>query len=430
MIDTAAIRVAMGWLFVCLLVGSADADAVWREYRLFGEQSRLNRVSRQMTVRVGRVTRPDSTSYIDITLWQGECAMRINLGGGYSPLRLKAERLSDNEAVTLSNERLTHRIYPTPSGVEWEIILLDAPDTNVFCFDMDTRNLSFHRQDSLSALERNELGARRPDSVVGAYVAYHVSNANNRRVISDGDTSYYDFGTGQAFIIYRPRAWDNLDTVWCDLAIDTRQGFLQITVDSEWLDSARYPVTIDPTFGNTEIGASSMSWNLLYGYCHIISGTNTYTVPAGKTATISSYSVYGSETGAGDLPVNMAAFGISDGYPDTRVDEAVSISVSGGTPGWFSSDNVTHQLTSSAEYGVAVGCAPRSGGLIYYNSVTDAVSGDNTNCALGSDTWTQSKVLDFNFSMYATYTEQTVPQTGQDRRRKIVPNRSSQGSKQ
>ncbi len=151
-----------------------------------------------------------------------------------------------------------------------------------------------------------------------------------------------------------------------------------------------------------------MSWNQLYAYCHRLTGVNTCVVPQGKTASITQYSVYGSETGAGDMIVAMATYDIVDGVPDTRVAGPVSVTISGGTAGWFNSSAIDYPLNAGSEYGVAVSCAPRTGGTIYYNSVSNSTSTDNTYCALDFDNWTPASMTAFNFSMYATYTEEDI----------------------
>ena len=375
-----------------------------------------------MTVAVQQDSDKGIEPSFNIDLWQGECRMVVSLRNQLEPYdsSLKLGAMSVGPGVIASGTDTQSRLFPTETGFEWEIILTNCPDTNVFRYDLKVEGLNFFRQDSLTERERHSWGARRPDSVIGAYVAYHATRSQNRRVISGADTSYHNYGTGQAFVIYRPRAWDGQDTVWCDLEIDAEQHFLLVTVDADWLTSASYPVTIDPTFGNTSVGASTMEWNMIYAYCHYLTGTNTYVVPAGKAATINQYTVYGSESGSGDLTAQMAAFRIQNGYPDVRVASPASVTVSGGTPGWFSSGAVDHQLTEGIEYGTAVSCAPRTGGTLYYNNVTNTAVTDNTNCALDSETWTLSTETGFNVSMYATFTEETAAVKPLCRRRRVA----------
>ncbi|MEW6411650.1 MAG: hypothetical protein AB1483_04150 [Candidatus Zixiibacteriota bacterium] len=380
--------------------------------RLYDGEAISNHNRRCMTA---NISKDASGCRLSLDLWQGECRLEIACGAGPSGYRVEGDTI---EALS---DDIGHRFYRNESGLEWEIVLKRRPASNVLEYAMSVKNLRFYYQDSLSVFERDVLGAIRPDSVVGAWVAYHALRSDNILSVSGGDTLVNEYRTGQAFIVYRPKAWSGNDTVWCDLNIDVKRGRFEIVLDKMWLESADYPVTIDPTFGNTSVGGSTMSWNLLYAYCHRLAGVNTYQVPSGKTATITQYSVYGCETGSGDMSVSMAAFEIVSGTPQSRVGDRVNVTISGGTPAWFSSAILEQELSEGNEYGVAVSCAPRSGGTIYYNGVTNAVSTDNTYCGLDWDGWTHSSLTSFNFSMYATYTEQVVAdETVSGRRKQMI----------
>ncbi|UCD63042.1 MAG: hypothetical protein JSW34_09815 [Candidatus Zixiibacteriota bacterium] len=402
---------------------AAPAQPASKTFRLDGERSLPDAGSRDMTAVISTASDATESASFEISLWQGECRFVVDLRRDQAPSEgpssITGFQVTD-DTVLIPGRKVQHRLFKTPGGMEWEMTLLDHPGSNLIDFDIQTDGLVFFYQDTLSTFARDSLGAVRPDSVIGAYVAYHAGKAHDRLVIHRGDTTRHSYGTGQAFVIYRPRAWYDGDTVWCDLRLDMRDGILSVALDANWLRSARFPVTIDPTFGNTAIGASSMNWNQLYAYCHYLTGTNTYTVPAGKTATVTRYSVYGSETGAGDIDIQMAAFAMSGGFPEARVDQPVTITVAGGTPGWFHSGSVSHSLRAQEEYGVAVGCAPRSGGTVYYNDVAYSTATDRTNCTLGSTGWTQETETSFNFSMYATYTEQEGPSVASARRRMLT----------
>jgi hypothetical protein len=378
--------------------------------------------SRDMTATVSEGNDSDFGPSIGIDLWQGECRLDVSLRSRLTPFDTAgcvSKRVGDT--VVIPCDGVTYRFYRANGGFEWEIILDSRPDTNVFVYDITAKDLVFFRQDSLTDLEKYSLGATRPDSVIGAYVAYHAGRSHNRRVIAGGDTTFLDYGTGQAFIVYRPRAWDSLDTVWCDLRIDEQAGRWEMSMDTSWLAVAQYPVTIDPTFGNTAVGASAVELNQIYAYCHCLTGVNTYTVPGGKAATVTGYAVYASETGAGALPISMTAYRVIDGLPDSRTGEPATVNVSGGTAGWCVSSAVSHGLETSVEYGVAIGCAPRSGGTVYYNTVDNAVATDNGNCPLGSEYWTPTTKTLFNYSMYATYIEEDIATGPAGRRRLVMP---------
>jgi hypothetical protein len=91
-------------------------------------------------------------------------------------------------------------------------------------------------------------GTDRPENVVGSYAVYHKTKRDH--VI--GQTNY---ATGKAFHIYRPKVWDaDGNEIWAELSY--ADGTLSVTVPQSFLDSAVYPVRVDPTFGYTSLGAT------------------------------------------------------------------------------------------------------------------------------------------------------------------------------
>ena len=67
-----------------------------------------------------------------------------------------------------------------------------------------------------------------------------------------------NYKTGKAFHIYRPKITDkNGRWIWGELHIDEKKGELSVTVNQSFLDNAVYPVTVDPTFGDTSCGATA-----------------------------------------------------------------------------------------------------------------------------------------------------------------------------
>lgn len=69
-----------------------------------------------------------------------------------------------------------------------------------------------------------------------------------------------EYKTGKAFHIYRPKAIDaNGVEQWCSL--DIKDGILTVIIPQNFLNKALYPVIVDPTFGYTSAGASSVGVN-------------------------------------------------------------------------------------------------------------------------------------------------------------------------
>src|SRR3990167_591565 len=159
----------------------------------------------------------------------------------------------DNE-VNLSVRQVsegTPNFYDVEEGYEFEVILTEKPATNKVRFTIETKELDFFYQPPLTQQEIDE-GAVRPDDVVGSYAVYHATKGGMN------DAAGKEYKVGKAFHIYRPFAYDNEGNgVWCDLNITGAN--LTITIPQAFLDDAVYPVIVDPTFGNTGIGASNFN---------------------------------------------------------------------------------------------------------------------------------------------------------------------------
>ena len=147
--------------------------------------------------------------------------------------------------------------YPQPDsqahpegGFEFAVTLLARPVSNRVPFSMQAKNALFLYQPPLTLFERQR-GNLRPDNIVGSYAVYHVAPPAN----VPGGMLYR---SGKVAHIYRPEAIAaNGQRVWCDLSIDAPAGLMTITVPRLFLDTAPYPILIDPTVGYTTLGAST-----------------------------------------------------------------------------------------------------------------------------------------------------------------------------
>jgi len=157
-------------------------------------------------------------------------------------------------------------ICETTDAFEMELILKEKPSDNKFLFDIETQGLKFYYQKFLTQEEKDAGSFRLPD-VEGSYAVYHSFKKNNK------------YKAGKAFHIYRPKAFDaDGKETWCVLHIDEAAGKLEITVPQEFLDSGKYPIIIDPTFGETEKGGTV--WSITNASA--VTGSS-FTMPASGT---------------------------------------------------------------------------------------------------------------------------------------------------
>src|SRR3990167_3266372 len=249
---------------------------------------------------------------------------RVNVGGieanfkpevtmerwnGETNIKVWSDEVGDNRAEEVngkvvwqtSDRKKEFRLYPVTEaesgvsggGFEYEIILKEKPSTNVVRLNIETKDLLFYYQPALDQAlldpaaircddtqcfnENNEVVVERPENVVGSYAVYHAT----KRDYIIGQT---DYKTGKAFHIYRPKIIDaNGKWIWGVMNIEN--GVLTITINQKFLDDAVYPVSVDPTLGQTEIGGTSGA------FANNTIRTNTYTTTeAGTVDTVVIYS--------------------------------------------------------------------------------------------------------------------------------------------
>jgi len=147
-------------------------------------------------------------------------------------------------------------------GFEFEIILKKKPKTNKIVLNIETQGLKFSYQSPLTQGEIDR-GNIRPDNVVGSYTVYHAT----RTPFHKGKADAEKYKCGKAFHIYRPKITDaEGNWVWGELSIDEQAGTLTTTIPQGFLDSAVYPIRIDPEIGNTGAGTSFITCsNFIHG---------------------------------------------------------------------------------------------------------------------------------------------------------------------
>jgi len=200
-----------------------------------------------------------------------------------------ASSLTDEKTeLTYSDYKCS--VYETIHGIEWDIVLTEKPQTNSFTLKVDS-TLKWYYQPPLTEIFKQEECSvwtptrivlktgetiEFPENVTGSYAVYGSRQGNQ-------------YKTGKYMHIYRPRIYDAKGgETWGDLSYDG--GLLTVTVDPIWLEKAVYPVTIDPSFGKTDVGASTVA----YSNPHLRASNGTTSVAGG---TLDSVTFYGYTSG-------------------------------------------------------------------------------------------------------------------------------------
>lgn len=343
---------------------------------------------------------------VTLTKFNGEVGMGIKYQGmslattGNRPLFSKNVEWTDGE-IKMEAVPLDATTTMEDGGIEINIILNSKPASNVFTFQLDNwENLDFLYQPPLTNEEIKE-GANRQDNVVGSYAVYYKNHANHKM----GETNY---ATGKAYHIFRPLISDNKgNTTWVDLSYSN--GVLSVTVPQSFLDSASYPVKVDPTFGYTTQGGTQI----------VLTGKNTvllcsivgnYIASSGDI--ITNYSIWG--VNAIGRTLDFASFSVVGGVVTNQLDTKIGLVLSTSVDALVTSSSFSHSTVAGTQYGVAISgedYVDNSGPTIdfdagsvpgRFNSTLTVFPGVGGSF---SPTGTDSGR---HYSLYATYTNSTV----------------------
>lgn len=211
----------------------------------------------EISVEVGDTKQPTFFPQAKLIRWRNEVNLSVRFA--HEDAAATVEEI-DGRTVWRA-DKLDAQFYELEDGYEIAVTLYERPAANVLTFTVQTKGLDFFYQAPLANVEAdgsswqpNEGGgiARRPAYISGGYVAFR--RGTNGDHTARGGQNYRH---GRAFEIHRPWAEDaNGARAWCDVAVDIDAGLLLITVPQKFLDSAAYPVFVDPTIGTSTVGAS------------------------------------------------------------------------------------------------------------------------------------------------------------------------------
>lgn len=286
-------------------------------------------------------------------------------------------------------------------GFEFELELQKPPESGIFRFTIQTKGLDFFYQPALTSEEKSK-GLHRPYDVEGSYAVYHKKRKGN---IIGGK----DYKTGKAFHIYRPYAEDaNGDREWGHLTVDEKNGELKMEFSKEWLDSAAYPVRVDPTFGYTSVGASSADMSSQYTS---FGSAQQYAVGSGFD--LDSISMYVSQP-SGGFAIKAALY--DDNGSNTPNNRLALGTVTVSTTAAWKTKTLVSNGNLTGNYWVhwsedANGDAYIGRGQIYYDTVSSGTlytASDNDDAyVMNGDPWGGTNGINtvtMQYSIYATYT--------------------------
>ncbi|MDP2632240.1 MAG: hypothetical protein Q8P25_00765 [Candidatus Curtissbacteria bacterium] len=348
-----------------------------------------------------------------VSNWDGEASMKISY-----PVGADAVVQTGNNAISWKDlkQDLYFKKITEPGSAkngssgkfEFDLLLKEKPESNVFAYDINSKNLDFFYQPALNEENKdpeltctltecrdkeNHITIFRPENVVGSYAVYYKDGKS-------GDYSQLggkNYKTGKALHIYRPKITDaNNNSTWGNLNVDTVKGELTVTVDQNWLAQAQYPVTVDPTFGYETAGGTEEIADL-YAYGAATRGS-LFTGAAGTATKITAYTKR--------LTAGNAKGGIYTHSDSTLITNGATNEVSVGTSySWVDFAFATSPTIEAVDYVLALAHAYAKFVNAYYKYDTGSADQGHSqaNAYLTSPatfTHTTNK-----YSIYATYTE-------------------------
>ena len=375
-----------------LMGGGAVVDAQINPYTDVGTQKEIVAESVIPSAKATRILADTTKPKVTLEKFGGEIA----LGVSYDKIKAQGSRplFSKNMEWEQGDEMM--EMVPIDAtttmedgGMEINIHLAAKPASNVFTFQLENwQNLDFFYQPELTPEEIAE-GAYRPENVIGSYAVYYKDHANH--VL--GQTNY---ATGKAYHIFRPKVYDdNGAEVWAQMSY--AGGMLSVTVPQEFLDTANYPVVVDPTFGYTSNGASSSGNN------NFLSGTQ-FALPDNGTITKFSAEVHVQSVNADGL--TQARAGIYLSSSNARIASTSEVSTISTTDAFsdFTPD-AGISLTADTYWLLILGSSDID--QIGFGYDTDAsVVGSRVAATYPNfpTTYSPSADNDRKYSIYATYT--------------------------
>lgn len=359
---------------------------------------KVDNPARKIEFEVGDAMQDDFFPQFKTKHWDNECNFSARLVAGQGAVTEHDGKLAydDGEQIARFYEKDTG---DEDGGFEFDVVLPKKPKSNVIRWTIQHKGLDFFYQPELTPKDIEE-GAERPENVVGSYAVYHKTGRNNK-------VGGKEYRTGKAFHIYRPKAHDALNNeVWCDLNIDEVAGELTVTVPQDFLNSATYPVVVDPTFGYTTAGGS-------YGNGF---GKTTYSKAIlSEDGDLTQLSMYIDWNFSGSGTFNSAIYSDSSGAA-SKLATADAIAKSNGVA--WEDASISYSATADTYWLAESDGSGSANYRWYYDTGTAGDSDSDTTYTVLPTTASLSGTLtNYLWSIYATY---TASGGGGGRRRIII----------
>ena len=247
--------------------------------------------------------------------------------------------------LTVGNETDIFETLPDGS-LKWDVEFATHPGVYSWSWDIKhSPGLRFLHQPEILTPEEIAIGAIRPDDIKGSYAVYGAPNEVGSYRTRSG-TVLADYGLGKLGHIKRPLFIDSAgNQAWGTLTItpvNQVRATLTVSIDPVWFDASIFPTKLDPTFGNTAIGASTAITSSSYHALHAVTGTDG--------GTLDSLSFYMKSTAATGSLYGAVYENNGSNVPGALVDhEAAAVAIV-NTFAWYTLALNDVAITGSTEY--------------------------------------------------------------------------------
>lgn len=362
-------------------------------------------VSEGASVIIGAQDSPDGSFIPGLRASKWDEAWLTCVADGIVPEKTKPKWTKDKHnrdcAEHVSKRHGKSELHRFREGsTKWEIEWskrTDVPGEGYVDFLLDfAPGMTFDKQSPLTQQEIDE-GYEQPEDVKNSYAIYWPRAG---RFLNHGE-EIVNYEAGKVGHIYRPLLLDdNGQHAWVDQTLILDNGTkLRCYLDQAWLNSAKFPVILDPTFGYG--GNGSATATLTLAVCTVGSAL-VYTAVSG--AYIAAYSVFIYDGVAAET-VYAACYSLSGTTVQNRLQGGVSVYSPAGTLAWVTTSGLNQPLSAGTVYGMAIGDYA-TGGNASAKIKYDTGTGTNRvlhNAVSLPATWTNNGSSGTRYSFYATY---------------------------
>lgn len=278
---------------------------------------------------IGNVVAEKYEADLKLERWNGENSLAI----AYENFNVDTPKEIDGEIILEKEDESFYFKKHSDKEIKFGLILKKKPIKNSWQFKLTWwEDFNFFYQPFLTEADKAIGRKASRDDLEGSYSIRHKTKRDH----VEGETNYR---IGKFGHFYRPKFIDS-DGEWVWANLNITEGIYTVTCPQSFLDTAKYPVKANDTFGNEDVGGFSRPCdNVLYGSGYACGGSGT-------TSKMTAYVV---DTGITGNHLSKCAIYLTNGNKVAESDEENDVS---STPGWH--DYTIETSVSAQTYALCI----------------------------------------------------------------------------